>query len=88
MVYPIINNSGFDAIYTGSLILIISINSFAQYYIGMVDNIILGADQRAFVVYGTQAITTILNTVLCIAIMQFDVGIHIRVRGNLWFTFE
>lgn len=77
MVYPIINNSGFDAIYTGSLILIISINSFAQYYIGMVDNIILGADQRAFVVYGTQAITTILNTVLCIAIMQFDVGIHI-----------
>lgn len=77
VIYPFINNSGFDAIYTGSLILIISINSFAQYYIGVVDNIILGADQRAFIVYGTQAITTLLNTVLCITIMKFNVGIHI-----------
>lgn len=77
IIYPFINNSGFDAVYTGSLIFIISINSFAQYYIGVVDNIILGADQRAFIVYGTQAITTLLNTVLCIIIMQFDVGIHI-----------
>lgn len=77
IVYPFINNSGFDAVYTGSLILIISVNSFAQYYIGVVDNIILGADQRAFVVYGTQAITTFLNTILCIFIMQFNVGIHV-----------
>ena len=77
VVYPIINNSNFDRIYTGSLIVIISINSFAQYYIGVVDNIILGADQRAFIVYGTQAIAHLLNTILCIVIMHFGVGIHI-----------
>lgn len=80
LVYPLINNSNFDAIYTGSLILIISVNSFAQYYIGVVDNIILGADQRAFIVYGTQAIAHLLNTILCIVIMQFGAGIHI-VKG-------
>ena len=77
VVYPVINNSNFDRIYTGSLIVIISINSFAQYYIGVVDNIILGADQRAFIVYGTQAIAHLLNTILCIVIMHFGVGIHI-----------
>ena len=76
-IYPFINNSHFDRLYTGSLILIISINSFAQYYIGVVDNIILGADQRAFIVYGTQAIAHLLNTILCILIMRFGVGIHI-----------
>ena len=77
IVYPFINNSGFDAIYTGTLILIISISSFVQYYIGVVDNIILGADQRAFIVYGTQAIATLLNTILCIVVMQFNAEIHI-----------
>lgn len=77
LFYPLINNSYFDALYTGSLILIISINSFAQYYLGIVDNIILGADQRAFIVYGTQAITTLLNTILCIIVMHFCANIHV-----------
>lgn len=76
-VYPFISNSEFDAIYTGSLILIISINSFAQYYIGVIDNIVLGADQRAFIVYGTQAIAHLLNTILCITFIRFGAGIHV-----------
>lgn len=80
LVYPVISNTYFNAVYTGSLILIISINSFAQYYIGVVDNIILGADQKAFVVYGTQAIAHLLNTILCVIVIYCGAGIHL-VKG-------
>lgn len=78
--YPHVSNGSFDAFFSGSLILIISINSFAQYYIGVVDNIILGSDQRAFIVYGTQAIAHLLNTIICVVIMHAGAGIHI-VKG-------
>lgn len=80
LLYSRLSNSSFDAIYTSSLIFIISINSFAQYYIGMVDNIILGADQRAFIVYGTQALAHLFNVLVCVLIMQYGVGIHV-VKG-------
>lgn len=80
LAYPVISNTSFNAVYTGSLILIISINSFAQYYIGVVDNIILGAAQKAFIVYGTQAIAHLLNTIVCVIVMYCGAEIHL-VKG-------
>lgn len=75
-VYPLISKNSFDAIFTGSLIIILSANSFSQYYLGIVDNILLGADQHAFITYGTQAISHIVNTVACVIIIHLGAGIH------------
>jgi hypothetical protein len=80
VVYPWISSSQFDRLFTGSLIVILSVNSFAQYYLGIVDNIILGADQRAYISYASQAVVHLLNTVLCIFAIRMGAGIHI-VKG-------
>jgi Na+-driven multidrug efflux pump len=80
VAYPSINSSQFDWLFTGSLIVILSINSFAQYYLGIVDNIILGADQRAYISYVSQTVAYLLNTIMCIFVIQMGAGIHV-VKG-------
>ena len=75
--YPFINNSEFDFFYTASLILIISANSFSQFYLGIVDNILIGADQKAYISYISQAAAHLTNTILCVAFIKLGFGIHI-----------
>lgn len=77
LVYPYINNGKFDHIYTASLIIIISANSFSQFYIGVVDNILLSADQKSYITYVSQAISHLANTVLCVVFIKLGFGIHI-----------
>ena len=75
--YPKFNNSPFDFFYTTLLILILSINYFSQYYFGVVDNILIGANQRAYVQYSVQIITQILNTIVCVCLLKLGFGIHV-----------
>ena len=65
VVYPIISNQNFDYLYTTTLIAAISISSFAQYYFGIVNSLLLNADQRGYIQYNAQTITLILNTIVC-----------------------
>ena len=64
-VYPVIANQEFGYLYTVTLILAMSISSFAQYYFGIVNSLLLTADQRGYIQYNAQTITVILNTVVC-----------------------
>ncbi len=61
-IYPHMINSSFDWWYTVSLILAISISTFAQYYFCMSYKLLLTADQLGFIQQGFQIITVILNT--------------------------
>ncbi len=65
LVYPYIANQDFGYVYTATLIAAISISSFAQYYFGIVNALLLNADQRGYIQYNAQTITLILNTVVC-----------------------
>lgn len=76
VVYPFINDSGFDFSYIALLILSISISSFAQYYFGVVDRLLLTADQRGYIQYNAQAITLILNTIACAVLMKLGGSIQ------------
>ncbi len=77
VVFPILVNKEFGHIYTATLILAISISSFAQYYFGVVDRLLLTADQRGYIQYSAQTVTLILNTVLCAVLIHFGASIHI-----------
>ena len=74
--YPKFVNSAFDYLYIASLILILSVNYFSQYYIGIVDNLLIGADQRSYIQYSVQIISQILNTFVCVILMHLGYGIH------------
>lgn len=76
-IYPQIINSRFPSVYTVSLILVISISSFAQYYFGMAYQLLLNADQKGYVQTTLQWVTLLANTILCIILMRFGVSVHI-----------
>ena len=63
--FPVLINNKFDYIYTATLILAISISSFAQYYFGIVNSLLLSADQKGYHQYIAQIISLILNTIVC-----------------------
>lgn len=70
VVYPLIIERSFGILYTAALIAAISISSFAQFYFGAVNSLLLTADQRGYIQYNAQTITIVLNTVICIVLIQ------------------
>ena len=77
VIYPYIAHQNFGKIYTAILIAAMSISSFAQYYFGVVDRLLLTADQRGYIQYNAQTITLIGNTVLCAIMMLCGGSIHL-----------
>lgn len=74
--YPAFVDSSFDNIYTATLILAMSISSFAQYYFGVVDRLLLTADQRGYIQYTAQSLTLLLNTFACVILIKLGASIH------------
>ena len=76
-IYPVIANQDFGYIYTASMIVIISISSFAQYYFGIINSLLLSADQKGYITYNIQIVTLLLNTFACVIFIKLGAGIHI-----------
>lgn len=75
--YPMLVNKSFGHMYTALLIAAICISSFAQYYFGIVNSLLLNADQRGYIQYVAQIITLILNTFACYIIIKLGGSIQI-----------
>lgn len=75
--YPMLVNKSFGHMYTALLIATICISSFAQYYFGIVNSLLLNADQRGYIQYVAQIITLILNTFACYIIIKLGASIQI-----------
>ena len=75
--YPLITQKSFDYLFTLILIFVISISSFAQYYLGMTYKLLLNADQLGFIQYGIHSATLILNTVSCVLLMKAGASVQI-----------
>ena len=75
--YPMLVNKSFGHMYTALLITAICISSFAQYYFGIVNSLLLNADQRGYIQYVAQIITLILNTFACYIIIKLGASIQI-----------
>ncbi len=75
--YPLFVDQDFDWLYTAVLIAAMSISSFAQYYFGITNRLLLSADQHGYIQYTAQAVTLILNTVACVILIEVGAGIHL-----------
>ena len=75
--YHFIANQQFGWLYTAGLIGAMSISAFAQYYFGVVDRLLLTADQRGYIQYTAQTATLILNTVACVILIHMGASIHL-----------
>ena len=65
ILFPFFAAKEFGYGYSATLILTISISTFAQYYFGIVNRILLTADQRGYIQCITQTIAVICNTIAC-----------------------
>lgn len=77
ITYPFFVNQKFGFVYTATMIVVISISSFAQYYFGIVNRLLLTADQKGYISYNAQTITLILNTAACFVLIKIGTTIHI-----------
>lgn len=76
LVYPASVPSEFSSEYIISLIIIISISLYAQYFFGIANQLLLNADQKLYVQNTINTITVVLNTVLAVLFIVLGGSIH------------
>ena len=76
-LYPIITDNSFDWLYSSTLVLILSITAFMQYYFGIVNKLLLNADQKGYIQYILHTICLMLNAVFCYLMIIAGCTIHI-----------
>lgn len=74
--YPMISNQSFDWWYSALLIAAMSISSFAQYYFGIVNQLLLIADQKGYIQYSVQIVTLVVNTLACAVLIKLGSSIQ------------
>ncbi len=84
--YPLLVKQSFGFIFTSSLIIVISVRLFAQYFFGMVNRILLISDQKAYIQYITLTIAMITNTMACYILIALDCSVQV-VYGMTSFIF-
>lgn len=75
--YPYLVKQSFSFMFTATLIAAISIRSFAQYFFGIVNRLLLLADQKAYIQYIAQTVAVIANTVGCYILIVFDCSVQV-----------
>lgn len=67
--YPYISSSKFDFWYTAAMVTVLGYGLFAQYYFGIVNSLLITADQRGYISYNLQSVTVMINMLLsCVMI--------------------
>jgi len=77
LIYPIIVSTQFDFVFTCSLIIIMSISTFFEYYMGITYRIYLNASQNTYIISCIQLITLIVNTIVVVILIKLGFNVHI-----------
>lgn len=86
MIYPVLVDEEFERFFTFTLVLILGISTFSQYYFGITYQILMQADQRQYVYSLIQTAATIVNTVLSAVMINYGVEFRIvKLVGALVF---
>ena len=76
-IYPTFVVQTFDWTYTISLIVIMSIGSFAQYYVGVIQEQLIHADQKSYLICTAQVLFYLFNLAMCSCLIYLNCSIHI-----------
>ena len=84
VIFPLIAGSDYSWLFTASLVVIISISLFAQYFLGMAYQLFLNADQRTYIPTIVTCGTLIINTIISAVLMKWGASIQIvKLSGSL-----
>ncbi len=77
IVYPLCINTGYDFIFTASMILIIAASTFAEYFFGLTYQLLLHAAQATYVAAGLQAAIYVVGIIITVVLAKFGVDVRI-----------
>ncbi|MBR3116056.1 lipopolysaccharide biosynthesis protein [Candidatus Saccharibacteria bacterium] len=77
LFYPTVINHDFEWAFTASLIIIIGISTFAEYFFGMTYTLFLQAKQKKYIISNIQICTYVLSTLSVIVLAKMGAGIHL-----------
>lgn len=81
--------NGFEWVYTAILILAISISSFAQYYFGIIDRLLLSADQRGYIQYFSQIGAILASTIISALMIRAGASIQaVKLVASIIYLFR
>lgn len=75
--YPLIVNKSLDFLSMAFLIIAMSISSFSQYYFGVVNELLLNADQKSYVQLSSEIVTVLLNLMISSLLILSGTSIQI-----------
>lgn len=76
-IFPVLVNKNFDWAFTASLVIIIGLSTFAQYYFGMTYTVLVQADQRRYVTSFLHIGTITLNAIMVVIFIKLGASIQI-----------
>jgi O-antigen/teichoic acid export membrane protein len=86
-VYPKMVSSSFSSFFTGSLVMILGISIFFQYYFGLINQILIQADQKVWITSLTQIVTVLLNAIVVCVMITKGASLHmVKLVSTLIFV--
>ena len=86
VIYPNIVKE-FEFAYTLSLIVIIAISTFAEYFFGMTYKLYLQAEQKTYITSIIQLLGYVFNVIAVVILVRLDASVHIvKLAGTLIFV--
>ena len=83
----ITGTSSLEFVFTFSLVLVIAISTFGEYFIGISYSILLQADQRDYISSILKIITTIINAIMVVLLIHYGFGlILVKLVSSLVFV--
>ena len=76
-IYPLIVKNQFDYLFIISLIIVLSISTISEYFIGITYSIYIQASQENYIISTIQIVTTILNTIISAILIKLNFSIQI-----------
>ena len=86
IAFPIIAKNDFDVIFTVSLVLVIGLSTFAEYFFGMTYRILLQAEQKTYIISVIQIVTYIIAILFVVLLAFFGADVvFIKLATGLVF---
>lgn len=88
MIFPLINNE-FDTVYSISLIIIIALGTFFEYFLGMTYKLFLTSNQKNYIVDIVNIFGYLLSVILVYLLINLEFSIHIvKLVGSIIFIIK
>lgn len=87
--FGFVKDTGYTPIYSITLIISISISSFAQYYFGICNSLLLNADQKIYITSFVSLATLILNAIVVYVLIRLNASVQtVKLVSSLIFVLK